>query len=87
MVPQYGKGFIRIAGLSGAAAVGLGAYGAHGGSNLHTVKRFIMRVFVLETSQNIFSQVLENVRSLLLLAMGNVHSNFAKLLKISRTLT
>ena len=30
MLPQYGRGFVRLAGLSGAVAVGLGAYGAHG---------------------------------------------------------
>ena len=30
MLPDNGRAFYRIAGLSGAAAVALGAYGAHG---------------------------------------------------------
>ena len=30
MLPQQGRIFLRLAGLSGAAAVMLGAYGAHG---------------------------------------------------------
>ena len=29
-IPSYTRWFVRLAGLSGAAAVGLGAYGAHG---------------------------------------------------------
>ena len=30
MLPQYGRSYFRLAGLSGAVAVGMGAYGAHG---------------------------------------------------------
>lgn len=30
VIPSYTRWFIRLAGLSGATAVALGAYGAHG---------------------------------------------------------
>lgn len=30
MLPQRGRVFVRVAGLSGLAAVALGAYGSHG---------------------------------------------------------
>lgn len=30
MLPQAGRGYVRLAGVSGALAVALGAYGAHG---------------------------------------------------------
>ena len=45
MSPSAGKVFIRIAGLSGAAAVCLGAYGAHGKSFYYMQSTLLMCLY------------------------------------------
>ena len=57
MLPQKGMLFVRLAGLSGATAVMLGAYGAHGWYSIIHQKNINIRKFMLSSTKRNMAKI------------------------------